>query len=152
MTNAAIAIGLTYDGTDLQDANPGWLFELVRGLNETPDVRGVDLVVPARAYRSVRNRVADQMPIELQGHVMGVGADEDAQRADFRGLVNDLRTLFDPTREPADLVATLEDGSTATISARPLPGMVWDQVVPSYGRVSIQLQGLSDWTITSAGS
>jgi hypothetical protein len=154
VTNPVAVIGLTYDGTDVQ-ANPmGVFLELVHGLNETGRVRGLDTIVPALGGRVIRNRVADGFTVELRGYVSGTGVDEEAQRANFRFLVNTLRALFDPTRDPADLVATLEDGSTATCSARPLPTMVWgDQIVPSMAVLSVELEsGDEDWVIAASGS
>lgn len=231
MANAVAVIGLTYDGTDVQDSAFGIFLELIHGLNEVPSVRGVDLIVPARAYRFVRNRVADVTRIELRGIVTGIAAPVTAAEtvgganttlsadtaagatsivvadatgiavgdylrigdsgeteirqvdaayvagttipltvalvwahdsgdvvrevdgpgssgdlANFRTNMKALRTLFDPTREPADLVASLEDGTTATISARPL-NIVADQPFTSIASVSIELEGLSDWAI-----
>lgn len=153
MTNAAAVIGLTVDGTDVQQATIGIFLELVRGLNEPPRVRGVDTVVPGLAGRIARNRVSDGFILELRGYVAGTGSDEAAQRGDFRELVNTFRALFDPTRDPVDVVATLEDGSTATCSARALPTAVWDQVVPSMARVSLEMESLdADWVIEPIGS
>jgi hypothetical protein len=150
VTNAVAVIGLTYDGTDVQQSGFGIFLEIVRGLNETPEVRGTDTVVPGRAGRIARNRVADRLPIELRGIVMGNGANEAAQRADFRTNVLALRALFSSSRVPANLVATLEDGSTATISARPLPGMLWDEQVASlFANVSVELESVDpEWVIT----
>ena len=148
MTNAVAVIALTYDATDVQASDFGIFLEIVRGLNETPEVRGTDTVVPGRAGRIARNRVADRLPIELRGIVMGNGSTEADQRDDFRTNVLALRALFSPARTPTDLVATLEDGSTATISARPL-NIVWDEQVPSLSaNVSVELESVDpDWSI-----
>lgn len=153
MTNAVAVIGVSYDGTDVQQNPMGIFLELVGGLNETPRVRGTDVIVPGLAGRVVRNRKADGFVVELRGYVSGSGVDEEAERASFRALVTSLRTLFDPTRDPADLVATLEDGSTATCSARPLPTMVYNQQVPSMAVLSVELESVDgDWVLEPAGS
>jgi hypothetical protein len=152
MTNPAAVIGLTFDGTDIQQNPIGIFLEIVRGLNEGPSVRGTDTVVPGLTGRIARNRIADRWEIELQGYVGGIDTDEDGQRADFRTLVNTIKALFDPTAMPAALVAMLEDGSEATIQARTMPTTVWDQVVPSMARISIQLEAVEDWVIVPAGS
>lgn len=152
MTNAVAVIGLTFDGTDIQQNPLGIFLEIVRGLNEGPSVRGTDTVVPARPGRIARNREADVWRIELRGYISGIDTDEEGQRADFRTLVNIIKTLFDPTSMPAPLVATLEDGSEATIQARALPSPVWDQVVPSMARLSIELEAVEDWVIVPVGS
>jgi len=147
MTSPAAVIGLTYRGTDLQQADLDWFFEIVRGIGETPAVRGVDYVVPAAAGRSVRNRVADSLRIELRGWVRGSGIAEDAQRNDLKANRATIRALFDPTLDPGALVATLEDGSTQTIAARSLPTMLWDAQVPAFYRVSVELESIDpDWT------
>jgi hypothetical protein len=147
MTNAAAVIGLTYDGTDIQQNPIGIFLEIVRGLAEGPTVRGSDTVVPGLTGRIARNRTADVWTIDLEGWVAGTGVDEDAQRSDFVTLRATLGTLFDPTRAPADLVATLEDGSTLTIVARPLPTPLWGQQVPSMAKIAYQLEAVSDWVV-----
>lgn len=148
MTNAAAPIGLTANSTDVQDADLGIFLEIVRGLNESPSVRGTDTIVPGLAGRVARNRVADVLTIELRGIVTGAGADEAAQRSDYRTNVNTVRALFDPT-SLVTLVAALEDGTSATITARPL-NLVWDQLLPTLANVSIEMESIDpDWVIGS---
>lgn len=149
MTTPVAVIGLTYNGTDVQDADLGIFLEIVRGLSEGVRVRGKDTIVPALAGRIARNRVADGFIIELRGFVRGSGADEDVQRGDFRANVDTLRGLFDPTALPATLVATLEDGTTRECEARTLPEnpLYGRQPVPSFQEVSIELESLdADWS------
>jgi hypothetical protein len=147
VTNAVAIIGLTYDGTDIQAADFGVFLELVRGLNEPPAVRGVDLIVPSRAGRIVRNREADALTIELRGYVMGSGSTEALQRISFRTNAKIVRALFDTSAEPADLVASLEDSTTATISARTL-NSIWDQTDPWTAAVSIELESVDpEWVV-----
>lgn len=149
MSNPAAVIALTYAGTDVQQNPIGIFLEIARGLNEVAEVRGSDTVVPGLAGRVSRNRVADRRTIELRGLVAGSGATEAAQRSSFRTLVNTVRTLFSPTAAPANLVATLENGTTGTIAARTLPTLLWDQLGPSVARVSIELESVApDWTVT----
>lgn len=145
MTSPAAVIGLTYAGTDIQESDLGIFLEIYRGLSEVPTVRGRDTTVPARAFTIPRNRVADSLTIELRGLVRGEGASEAAQRSDFRSKVDSLRTLFAPTRDPAALVATCEDGSVREILCRPLPTQVWSQQVPTLASVSIELAAYEDW-------
>lgn len=153
MPNAAAVVGLTYDSVDIQEDPIGIFLEVVRGLNELPKVRGVDTLVPARPYRIARNRVADELVIELRGYVAGVGADEDAQRADFRDLIISLRDettgLFRPTRTPALLEATLENGAVVSVTCRPV-NLVTVQRVPAMAAVSVELYAYEDWS--SGGS
>lgn len=141
MTNAVAVIGLTFDSVDIQAADFGVFLELIRGLNESPAPRGVDLIVPGRAGRIVRNRVGDALTIELRGYVMG------ATRSAFRVNAKVVRTLFDPEAAPAALVATLEDSTTATITARAL-NSVWDQITPDLAAVSIEMESVDpDWLV-----
>lgn len=146
MSSPVAVIGLTYRGTDIQMLN-GIFLEIVRGLGDVAAVRGVDIIVPARAGRIVRNRVGDVLSIELQGICGGSGANEAAQRSDFAGRRAAMRALFDPKLDPGALVATLEDATTATIAARSL-NIVWDQVVPALARVSVELESVDpDWVV-----
>src|SRR5689334_19818953 len=109
MTTSVAVVGLTYDSEDIQTI-PGLFLEIVVGLNETPSVRGVDTTIPTAPGRVPRARVADTLRIELRGFVAGSGSGESGDRAAFATLRQTVRTLFSPTRAPADLVATLEDG------------------------------------------
>lgn len=149
MSSAVAVVGLTYRGTDIQDTDSTFL-EIVRGLAEVTEVRGVDIVVPAATGRVARNRVADRLGIVLQGFVRGVaGYDEADDQAAFVTARSAFRALFDPTDDPGEIVATLEDGSTQTIDARTL-NIVWDQVVPTFARVSVELESVDpDWTAGS---
>lgn len=151
MSSDAAVIGLTYRGMDIQNTD-GIFLEIIRGIGEVPEVRGVDLVVPALAGRVVRNRVADRLSIILEGFVRGVGGgsgsthDEDSDRSDFATNRAAFRALFDPTLDPGDLVATLEDGSYQHIAARTL-NHVWDPQVPSFANVNVELESVDpDWT------
>lgn len=152
MTNPAAVIGLTFDGTDIQQNPFGIFLEIKRGMYEGPEVRGTDTVVPARTGRIARNRVADRWIIELEGYVSGIGADEEAQREHFLDLADTIGALFDPTAMPATLSAAMQDGGTRTIEARTLPTVLWDQVVPSLARVNIQLEAVEAWIVTPGGS
>lgn len=155
MSSPVATIGLTYDSTGLQHADLGLFLQIVEGLNTTPDVRGRDVVVPGLAGRIPRNRIADVLRIELRGFVRGDGMTGAAQMADFRDKVQALQVLFDPTRDPANIVADLENGELATIAARPLPGLIInDQALPSlFGLVSVVLESVAPtWTITAGGS
>lgn len=150
MTSAAAVIGLTYRGSDIQDTD-GIFLEIVRGLLDGREVRGVDLIVPSSEGQIVRNRVAHRRMIELRGWIRGVDTGgEDADREDFAANRDVFTTLFDETLDPGDLVATLEDGSERTIAARTL-NVLPDQVVPSFVRVSVELESVApDWTVSGS--
>lgn len=153
MTNPAAPIGVTYRGTDVQQNPFGIFLELVGGVNEVPLVRGEDHTVPALPGRVLDDRENDVLPLELKGWIAGQGADGMAQRADVATLRQTIRNLFDPTIS-GSLVATLEDGSTATIQARTLgDGLLWGQIVPQLFSLSIRLESAqAAWDIEPAAS
>ncbi len=149
MTTNAAAIGLTFHGVDIQDLD-GIYLELVRGVNEVAEVRGVDLVVPSRPGQIKRNRVRHRLPIELRGWIRGVASSEATDRADFVANREVFKALFDPTREPGDLNVTLEDGSTEDISVRTL-NVIAETIVPTFVRVSVEMESVGlDLTITGS--
>ena len=152
MSNPWAVIGLTYDGEDIQLADFSIYLWVQNGLNEVPTVRGVDTVVPGKPGRSARNRENDVLPIVLSGSVMSdpTETDQDAARATFRNRMLLIRSLFASNRLPADLVAELENGDTATISARPMNILVPQQIEGVYASLSIELEGLDDWTYVVA--
>ncbi len=149
MTSAVATIGLTYDGVDLQTGDLQVFFQIEHGLAEGPSVRGSDVVVPARAGRIEGNRINDVLVIELVGFVRADPAETTTSGARDSFAANRalVRTLFATNRARADLVATLEDGTQLTISARPMPGMIWTSPIPSeFANVSIELEAYDDWT------
>ena len=150
MSSAAAVIGLTYRGSDIQLTGSIFL-EIVRGLNEPIEVRGVDLIVPSRAGQIVRNRVGHRKGIELRGWIRGVGAtDEDDDRAAFAATRTTFLALFDPNLDPGALIATLEDGSQKTIDARTL-NAIPNQIVPTFVEMSVELESVDpDWTVVTS--
>jgi hypothetical protein len=146
MASDAAIIGLTYRAVDIQDVN-GIFLEIVRGLVEVVEPRGVDLVVPSRSGQIVRNRVGHRIGIELRGWIRGVSTGESSDRADFAANRAAFRALFDSTLDPGDLVATLEDSSTQSIAARTL-NVISEIVVPTFARVSVELESPDpEWVV-----
>jgi hypothetical protein len=148
MTSPVAVVGLTYDGTDLQDSDLQLFLTITAGLWEHPSVRGTDQVVPSLAGRLEGNRVNDVLPIELDGLIRApmTGTLEEAH-ATYVAKKAAVRTLFASNRERAPLVATLEDGSTATISARPMTS-AWPEKVPGlYSELHLQLEAYGDWVL-----
>jgi len=147
-----VTLAANYDGTPLvSDVSnePRLLIRLVRGLDEAPEVRGVDTIIPGSAGRIARARVWDRRVIELGGLIMGTGTTDAEQLEDTRAALEELRVLFDPTRQPATLIITLEDGGTATITARPVNMVVGPDEVPQRREVSIELEAVDeDWVVT----
>ncbi len=147
MSSPAAVVALSYDGSDLQIEDLSIFLEIAHGLNEPPQVRGSDTVVPALAGRVEGNRVNDVLPIELVG-LVSPSADATTraeQLASFRTNALAVRALFATDRAVADLVATLEDGTVVAISARPM-NAIWNER-PIFATVSIELEGYDDWAV-----
>lgn len=142
MSNAVAVVGLTFRGVDIQRGDFGIFLEIVRGLEELPETRGKDTIIPALAGRMYRNRVVDRLMVELRGMVVGNGSSESVARSDLRTNMDFLRALFDPTLAPGDLVATLENGLTRTITARPL-NILKQQRIPTMYDVSVELESVA---------
>lgn len=148
MPNAVAVIGLTFRAADLQRSDFSVFLEIIKGLNDLPSVRGTDVVVPGLTGRIVRNRVADKRDIVLSGFVRGVGGSptESSDRAAFRVVMDEMRTLFDPTLTPGDLIATLENGSTARIAARTL-NLIEDNQLPTLSKINVELESVApNWS------
>jgi len=156
MPSELAIIGLTYDAQDIQNFGAGRFFEITLGLNEAPEARGKDSLVPGLDGQVPRNRRPHKLDILLKGMVWGRPA-EPATTAEYRAAyrvnARAIRTLFYPSRAEADLVATLEDGSTWTIAARPNGSPIWVEDVPSeHASVSVAMYSVApDWTIDEPG-
>ena len=81
MSYSGVATAITADGVDLTRSDGKIIFRVTRGLDEVPEVRGVDTIVPSLQGRIPRDRRLDRLIIEAEGMVMGTGASETAQRA-----------------------------------------------------------------------
>lgn len=153
MTSELATIGLVWDGNDVQDWPGGILIEIVKGVNETPSVRGADVIVPSREGRIEGNRKNDVLTIELSARIRAdvtTTNNADAQ-ASFRENMAQVREWFAPSRGRAVLIATLEDGTVQQISARPLPSMIWNEPVKSQLAIgSIELEAYGDWEVTGS--
>lgn len=152
MTTPVTTIGLTFGGTDIQDSDLGIFLEIIEGLSFFGSVRGRDVVVPAANGRVVRNRRFDVLPIVLEGMIRGNGSTQADRQADYRSNVRTVRSLFDPTDDPADLVASLEDGSVWTVAARTLNIMSKEQVISELALVSVELEAVELWSVDEGGS
>jgi hypothetical protein len=151
MTSDVASIPLTFNAVDIQDFD-GLFLEITQGLGDSPDVRGIDVTVPALAGQVIRPRKYHQRKIILSGFVRGTGALHDDRLASYRSNVRIMLGLFDATDAPADLVASLEDGSTATIAARTLSVLSSESIPSEFAYVSIELLAVEDWTYEEAGS
>jgi hypothetical protein len=151
MTSPVAVVGLTYRTTDLQPADLHFFLDIFIGLNELPEVRGQDTIIPDQVGLQPRNRKATRRYIELRGFVRGAGADEAAQRGDFRDTMDALQALFDNTLQPDELVAVCEDGTTRTIDARSLSILMGTEPLPSYRSLSIALESLDpNWVVSGS--
>ena len=151
MTSSAATVGLTFAATDVQDLD-GLFLEITQGLADSPTARGVDVTVPGAVGQVSRPRKFHERRLLLSGFVRGSGADHATRQADYRTNVRAMLTLFDATAAAADLVATLEDGATATIAARTLSIASVDQIAGEWTDLSIELLAVEDWAYVEAGS
>lgn len=147
MTHAAALVGLFYNAVDLQQDDLQWFFEIERGLDEVPSVRGRDSIVPAADGRTERNRKNDIISIVLKGWVRAdpTVTDIDDARASYRANMATIRALFHPRNPRADLTAVLEDGTIQTISARGMNIVGGRSIGSEYRDLSIELEGYDDW-------
>ena len=152
MPHNALAISIVADGVDLTRSDGKLLFRITRGINEVPEVRGVDTVVPSLNGRIPRDRRLDRLVVEATGLVIGAGATEALQRTDFRALMETLRDLMNPVQDPYDIAVTVEDGTTRTITARPQNLVAGDDDLPSYREVSLQWESVdaADWGVSAS--
>lgn len=151
-----VTLAATFDSTSLvttSDGYPRLMFRCVRGLDDLWATRGRDSVLPGTAGRVSRSRKRDTLTILLEGWVFGVGTSNAEQLADFRAAKETLRTLFASDRDAATLSVVLEDGGTATITARPV-NIAWGpDTVPIFQEASVELLAVGDdWDVTLAGS
>ncbi len=152
MAFAAVATSIVADGVDLTRSDGRLIFWVTRGLDEVPEVRGTDTIVPSLNGRIPRSRRLDRFVVEAAGMVQGAGSGEAAQRTDFVSLMETLRDLMNPVQDPYNLVVTREDGTTRTITARPL-NIVWEGIViPTYRTGSLQWESVdaADWGVSGS--
>lgn len=153
MAELATIHTLTADGTLIQQTAIGIHLEITRGINELPTVRGSDQVVPGRAGRIARARVADTLTLELEGVVLAIPVsftDPDGGIS-FRTLMATLRALFNRTKDPWVLEGVLEDGSTAEINVRCVDYVVDEKVAGKEAEIKVALESVDpDWVITPA--
>jgi hypothetical protein len=152
MTHPAIPVSIVADGVDLTRSDMRILMMVTKGLNEVPEVRGEDTVVPSLNGRIPRNRRQDRLVIEAQGWVMGAGASETAQLTDFRGLIESIRDLMNRVQDPYNLSVIDEAGTTHTITARPIDLVVGDMRIPSYREVTCVWESVdaADWGVSGS--
>lgn len=145
MTAPAI-LGLTFDGTDVQDTD-GLFLQIISGLFDGLDVRGKDVVVPYLAGQVPRARRADTRRILLVGWCRGSGSTQDDRVLSYRAERANMMNLFDVTAMPATLEVTYPDASTKSISARTLNLVATEDVLAEFATVSIELLSTDpDWT------
>lgn len=137
-----MTVPITYKTEDLQPTDGTMRLDIEEGLDELAEYRGRDLPLPGMdgQYEGVRR--ADRRTIVLTGWVQAASA------SDYRDLVISLHTLFDP-KVPGDLVATLENGDTATIRARAVAISWLNEQFGNTRRLRVFLLSIApDWTIT----
>lgn len=149
MTSELAIIGLTFKGTDVQVLD-GLFLEITQGLDDSPEVRGKDVTIPSAPGQLARPRVFHSRKPVLSGWVRGAGSTTADIQASYRTNVRAMNALFDPADAPGELVATLEDGWTATTQARTLSVIPLPEVPHEEAKVSIEMLALEDWVYEEA--
>ena len=152
MTSNVATVALTFGGTDLGDID-GTLIDRVMygGPDEPSPVRGRDDVALGKDGKVLRNRRSDVRRIEIRGWVTGTGSTVADQVADYWDNRVTLGTLMEP-KTTRTLLATLLNGDSYSINARPVEPPSYDQEAPMLARVSIILESVDpDWELV-AGS
>lgn len=114
MSTPVAIVGLTFRGYDPQRPDLDVFFEITEGLDELPEMRGEDQLIPFRTGQLPGLRLAHRRPVVLTGHIMGSGS---APRSVYRAYVDGLKGIFDPAAGPGILAATLPDGTNRWINA-----------------------------------
>jgi hypothetical protein len=135
------------------DGTPRLVARCVRGFDETWTPRGSDVIIPGAHGRDPQPRERDVLTLELWVVIQGAGDTDAEQMADTLAAIQTVRTAFRSWRDPAILEVALEDGGSATISARPV-NILWSpDDVPQRREASIELEAVEDdWTVTVGGS
>ena len=125
---------------------------VTQGLNDPAEPRGEDVLVPNLDGMIERPRRPHRRRIVLSGFVRGTGDDVAEAQAAFRTLMRALLDIYSPSRLPADLILEpLEDGGTATISARPLTFEPVERVVSEWVDLTITLESVQpEWVYEDA--
>lgn len=134
MTSPVAVVGLKWDGYDIQRADLDVFLEITEGLDELPELRTHQQVIPFRHGQRADMSYAHARPIVLSGLISGPSGNE---RSAYRAYVDEVKASFSPFRTGL-LVATLEDGTTRWIHAMPLD-MRYTPIVPGASNVSIEL-------------
>lgn len=98
--------GLLFRSVDLQNADtPGEATIWLDYWNpfEPAEVTGTDLVIPERSGMDAMTRVKLRRPIELRGHVKGIGDDEATRSESFYTASEALRAIMDFDLAPGTL-------------------------------------------------
>lgn len=98
--------------------------DLIEGMWQPPEVRGMDWIVPKLDGRQFGNRRPDVLVLPLAGFVRGSSGETPQERLeDFNVNVLALMAVMNPAADPGELVASqgylgLPAGTEATIEAR----------------------------------
>lgn len=145
--------GLEFAGLDIQQ--PSIFFDVMGSLWEPAEHRGEDDVVPGKAGRYRRNRVADRRLISLRGWTRGIGGTVEERQQAWALAEEALGAILSPANDPAVLEVIspylgLPSGS-ASITAAVVEwtaGPVYNTM--SFRRWTFVLEAIGDspdWTI-----
>lgn len=130
--SVAFSTAAVVDGDDWTREDLKIVGRFTAGIFDGLEVRGQDATIPSSPGQVPLNRKAHQRVIRYEGMVMGAGAAEADQRADFLASRIAIAGKMRGDLDPYTLEAVLEDGSSATIEARPLRVEWGPDNLPSY--------------------
>jgi hypothetical protein len=146
---------LVFNSVELQRDDLTVHLEVVRGLDENPNSRGQDTVVPHLEGQVSRTYRDDILEIELFGFVQGSGSTEALRRASFRTLAEEMKFLF-RTNNEANLAGVDAGAHTYEIAAKPVVGgaLRWGpQDIPGFRPLTVLLVATTAyWVIDGGGS
>lgn len=149
MTSAVAVIGLAFDDYDLQRPDLNVLFAITEGLDTLPAVRGADQLIPFRTGNLPSARIADRRSIVATGWLAGAAP---APELSYRAYLDGLKRVLDPTRPPAALRATLQDGSVRWINAVARSLIGGDMIGHEFRPMSIEWEALDPYWYSQWGT
>lgn len=93
-------------------------FDVTDSLETLGEFIGDDIPIPGMAGQLDGDRVFDHMTITIEGWIEGKGADIGTRRTNYRARADALRAKLDASLGVQNIVRTMENASTKTVSAK----------------------------------
>ena len=149
---------LTYRSTELNRCDVGSIvLDIVEGFDDEAEVRGNDVLIPTRPGLYPRNRVKNRRIVRLEGFVKGIGGTAEDREESYRGLVDELHAIFDPTLAPAPLTVTapylIPSGTTSLDDVRYVNAVWGPFITRHFRKLSVEMVSIAnppDWSAISS--